>query len=157
MQKIADWNDADEVLGRLAQLHRDVAVLERWRDEASAKAKDEYATRAKPLGEEIEQLEGRLRHFVVEHQEDLEGRSKKLERGRCGLLLVKALHVRNIKRAVAWLLDAKKLQFLHVKHELNKEALRDAPAEVLKACNAKVRDRDQFWYEVDAVRHAVED
>lgn len=157
MTKIRDWNDADEVLGRLAQLHRDVAVAGTWRDQAIQKAKDEHAHRVKPLVEEIEQREAELHRFVLEHQEDLEGRSRKLERGRCGLLLVKALHVRNIKRAVAWLLDAKKLQFLHVKHELHKEALRDAPADVLKACGVKVRDRDQFWYEVDGTRHAVED
>lgn len=157
MHKIGDWNDADQVLGRLAQLHRDVTVLGTWRDEAVAKAKGEHADRVKPLDAEIEQLERKLRGFVVEHQVDLEGRSKKLERGRCGLLLVKALTVRNIKRAVDWLLEGRKKEYLHVKHELNKETLRDAPADVLKACGAKVRERDQFWYEVDGTRHAVED
>ena len=155
--KIGDWQQADETLAELAQARRDLGVLAAWRDKAIQRARDEFVTRGTPLEERIERLERALQHFVLEHQEELDGRSRKLAHGRCGFLLVRALHVRNVKRAVAWLLEAKKLAYLRVKHELNREALFDAPEEIKKAIGAKVRPSDEFWYEVDEQRYAVED
>lgn len=157
LTKISDWADADAALGALGALRRELGQLAAARDQAIQQAKEAFVRQASPVSDRLDRLEQALQHFVLEHQEDLDGRSKKLERGRCGFLLVHALQVRSVKRAIAWLLEAKKLAYLRVKHELNREALFDAPAEVKKAIGVRVRPRDEFWYEVDGERFAVED
>jgi phage host-nuclease inhibitor protein Gam len=154
--KINDWNDADQVLGVLASLRRDRTALAATRDEAIHKAKDQYVRAAQPLDERIESLEAELHRFTLAHQDELEGRSRKLEHGRLGFLLVHELRVRSVKRAIAWLIEAKKMAYVRVKHELNREALYDAPNDVKQAIGARVKSFDEFWYEVDGERHAVE-
>ncbi len=158
MATIRSWDDVNRTLGALAVLHRDLTTFGTERDEAIQRAKTAYVDKAKPVEALIGELEDALRRFVVGHQGELDGRSRKLEHGRVGLLLVTALKIgsRNVKGAVAWLVENGKRKFLHVKHELNREALREAPDDVLRAIKARVEDDDQFWYEVDGERHAVE-
>jgi phage host-nuclease inhibitor protein Gam len=156
-KKIGDWHDAEQALARLGQLHRDVKALEVARDEAIQQAKHAFNLKAAPLDGEIERLAAALQGFALEHQDELEGRSRKLDHGRLGFLLVREVVIRSLKKAIAWLLEARKVQYLRVKHELNKETLREAAPEILKACGARIRTRDEFWYEVDGERHAVKD
>lgn len=157
IEKISTWDEADLALSQLGALHRSVTARETERDAQIAAAKETCRKAVEPIGHQIEDLEVELNRFVLAHQDELDGRSRTLTHGRAGFLLVKSIHIRNVKNAIAWLLEAKKLAFLHVKHELNKDALRSAPADVLRAIKGKVKERDQFWYEVDGARHAVED
>jgi phage host-nuclease inhibitor protein Gam len=157
IEKLHDWTEADQALGRLAELRRELTTCATWRGEAIAKAKAEYLKRAEPFETELDPLEAELKRFTLTHRDELEGRSRALTHGRLGFLLVWDLRVRSLKKAVAWLVEAKKWAYLRVKHELNKEALWEAPDDVLKACGMKKRSRDEFWYEVDGQRVAVEE
>lgn len=156
---IRSWDDVNRVLADLAGLHRDVKTFTVERDEAIDTAKQLYTRKVEPVEKQIGELEEALERFTATHQGELDGRSKELTHGRVGFLLVTALRIgsRNVKSAVAWLLSAKKTEYLHVEHKLNKEALRDASSAVLKAIKAKVSTDDRFWYEVDGERHSVED
>ncbi len=154
-EKILDWNDADGVLAQLAALHRQCTVLEASRDEVIQQARDHYKASVTPIEDQIERLEAELHRFTLTHQEELDGRSKKLEHGRLGFRLVKKLIVRKIETAVNWLLETKRMKYLRVDYELNKEALAEAPDDVLRACGARVKPRDQFFYEIDGEHHAV--
>jgi phage host-nuclease inhibitor protein Gam len=156
-EKISDWADADHVLAELGELNRDLTRLETERNEAIAAAKIRFFDKGTPVTDRITALEAALRRYVLEHEEELDLRSRTLTNGRVGLHLAHALTVRSIKKAVAWLVAAKKWAFLRVKHELNKEALADAPADVLKACGAKVKSYDVCFYEVDGVRYQIEE
>lgn len=157
IEKITTWDDADAALAQLAGFRRDLTTLGGWKDEAIAKAKADYAKCAAPISAPLEALEAELKRFAVTHADELEGRSRACPNGRLGLLVIWDLRVRSIKTAVAWLVETKKWAYLRVKHELNKEALWEAPPDVLKACGAKRRSRDEFWYEVDGQRVAVEE
>jgi phage host-nuclease inhibitor protein Gam len=155
--KINDWTNADAALARLGQLRRQVSALALTRDEIIQQAKEQYNRQAAPVLEQLEQGEETLQRFVLSNQADLEGRSRKLTHGRLGFLLAHKLSIRNVKKALAWLLEAGKVKYLRVEHELNKEALAEAPDDVLRAIGAKVKTRDLFWYEVDGERYTVKD
>jgi phage host-nuclease inhibitor protein Gam len=155
--KISDWTDANEQLAHLGQIRRQIAALALTRDDILQEAKQQYVRQTAPLFEQLERAEEALQRFVLTNQVDLEGRSRKLAHGRLGFLSASKLKVRNVKKAIAWLLEAGKLPYLRVEHELNKEALAEAPDEVLRACGAKVKARDLFWYEVDGERYTVKD
>ncbi len=155
---IRSWEDVNRVLADLGGLHRDLKTFTVERDEAIERAKDAYSRKASPVEEQIGALEEALERFVTSHQADLDGRSKELHHGRVGLLLVSNIFriaSKHVKGAVAWLLAAKKLDYLHVEHKLNKETLSEAPDIVLRAIKAKVVSEDRCWYEVDGERHAV--
>lgn len=157
IEKITTWEEADQALAHLALLHRELTTLAAWRDEAIQRAKSDYVKRAEPIQASLGTQETELHRFVLTHQEDLEGRSRKLEFGRVGLLLVHEVAVRSVKKAIAWLVETRKPAYYRVKYELNKETLREASPEVLKACGAKVKSRDECWYEIDGQRIAVEE
>jgi len=157
IERIHSWEDADQALAELAAFRRNIAAYTAARDEDIQKAKSRYASLATPVYEHIERLEDELHRFLLSHQEDLDGRSRKLNHGRVGFLLVKHLTVRNVKKAIDWLRETKKVQYLRVTYRLNKEALREAPDEVLRACGARVKPRDEAWYEVDGQRFAIKD
>lgn len=156
---IRSWDDVNRSLADLGGLHRDLKTFTVERDEAIERAKDTYSRKATPVESQIAAVEESLERFVTAHQADLDGRSKELHHGRVGLLLVADIFriaSKNVKSAIAWLLAAKKLDYLHVEHKLNKETLREAPDTVLRAIKAKVVSEDRCWYEVDGERHAVE-
>jgi phage host-nuclease inhibitor protein Gam len=155
--KISDWSDADVALAHLAERRRILAKFATERDEAISKARDVYLKRVRPWEDEIEALESELHRFALDAQGDLDGRSKTLTHGRLGFHLARELAVRSVKKAIDWLVESKKWAYLRVRHELNKEALRDADPDILKACGAKLKPHDQFWYEIDDARHVVED
>jgi phage host-nuclease inhibitor protein Gam len=96
---------------------------------------------------------------VDEHAEELVGRSRKLTHGTVAYRWTELLSIapRRVKGAIEWLLAAKKVKYLHVEHKLNKEALREAPADVLTAIGARVRREERFRYEVDGGSYLVED
>jgi phage host-nuclease inhibitor protein Gam len=156
LEKITTWEEADQVLANLALGRRQLETLAIARDDQVQRAKADCDRQGAPILDRIAALEAELHRFALTHQEDLAGRSKQLTFGRVGFLLVHEVGIRSVKKAIAWLVESKRWAYLRVKHELNKETLRDAPPEVLKACGARVRSRDQFWYEIDDQRVAVE-
>lgn len=159
IETITAWDDANEALAQPASHHREVADHRRQRDEAMQTAKDLCVKGCQPLEETIEDLEAELKRYTLAHQDELEGRSRTLAHGRVGLFLVKRLAIgsRRVKGAIDWLVNARKLDYLHTKYALNKDALQKAPATVLRAIGARVAERDQFFYEVDNERYAVEE
>jgi len=159
-EKIADWNDVNQALARLGGLHRDLAALEVARDQAIDEAKRAFGEDGEPIVEALTALGAQVKRFVDAHREELGGaRSKKLEHGTVAYRWTTKLAIagRRVKTAIAWLLENKKAKYLHVEHKLHREALRDAPAEILKAIGARVTHIEQFRYEVDDASYVVED
>jgi phage host-nuclease inhibitor protein Gam len=159
LPKITDWNDVNQALARLAELHRDFAALETRRDQLIDEAKAEFLRDGGKLLPEITELGERVKGFVDAHPQDLDGRSKKLEHGIVAYRWASKLSIasRRVKSAVEWLLENKKAKYLHVEHKLNKEALREAPADVLKAIGARVTRNESFRYEITEGSFVVED
>jgi phage host-nuclease inhibitor protein Gam len=154
---IADWAQADAALAELAGLHRELLTLSTTRDKQIEHEREVFKASAMPLAEEAAAIEAALREFAAAHQGEMPGRSIGLVHGRVGFLRVSRLAIRNMKRAIDWLLANNHPEYLAVRHDVNKEALALAEPPILKACGAAVKSRDQFWYEADGVRHAVED
>jgi phage host-nuclease inhibitor protein Gam len=142
--QIASWDDVDKALLEMGSLDRQVAAEKAKCDAEVEQRKAASALIVKPLASKRGELEGMVEQFVRAHEAEMQGRSRTLFHGRVYLRKVTSVTARSWKRVLDWLLENKKMDYVRVSHEVNKEALRDAPEKLLKACGARLKPEDAF-------------
>lgn len=151
MMRIKDWEQADGVLAELSALDRGIDAHETQAANRMARAKIDMVASCEPLLQRREKLEEALERFVRDREDEMDGRSRQLNHGRVWLRKVSAVTARSWKRVLDWLIANRKHDYVRTKYEVNKETLRDAPPELVKACGAKIKDEDHFGYDLNEV------
>ena len=145
---IGSWDDVDKALLLIGEVERAIAREKATAEDYIAKHKADLANRIRMPEATREELLAQVEVFVRAHEAEMDGRSMILVHGRVWLRKTSALTARSWKRVLAWLLENKKMEYVRVDHEVNKEALRGAPEKVLKACGARIKPEDAFGYEL---------
>jgi len=146
--RIESWEDVDKALLEIGRVERAIVVLGVASAEDELEAKRRLGSALKPLEARRQDLRARAEEFVREHEGDMVGRTWKGAHGKVWLRKVTTLTARSWKRVLDWLLENKKMAYVRVKYEVNKEALGDASEEMLKAAGARLKHEDAFGYEV---------
>ncbi|MGD0263560.1 MAG: host-nuclease inhibitor Gam family protein [Candidatus Methylomirabilota bacterium] len=130
--KIKSWEEADEALLQIALTARGLAIAKATVEEREG---------------EIERTEKALEEFVREHAQDLKEKSRNLSHGRVWLRWATKLYTRSWKRVLEVLLDRKRLDLMHIKPKVNKEALEKCEDEFLEELGVGRKSGDVFGYE----------
>jgi phage host-nuclease inhibitor protein Gam len=146
--KITGWDDVDKVLLEIAELERRIAERKAEAERIVETTKAAAAAALEPLTRMHKDLLTYLEAFVREHESEMTGRSRALVHGRVWLRRVTVLTARSWQRALDWLLDNKRMDYVRVKYEVNKEALESAPERTLQACGVRWKTKDAFGYEL---------
>ncbi|MDZ4338851.1 MAG: host-nuclease inhibitor Gam family protein [candidate division NC10 bacterium] len=146
--RILNWDHADLTLKDIGILAREQAEWALRAEADIAAIRDKVVMASRPLARRQEDLEEALERFVRDHEDEMEGRSRKLTYGRVWIRLVKSVTARSWKRVLDWLVAHRKADYYRVKYEPNKETLALAHADFLKACGARIKEEDSFGYEL---------
>lgn len=146
--QIQSWDDVDKALLEIGEAERRMARCQGDADQAIASAKAHLAAALKPLVARRKVLLAEIEEFVRAHEAEMDGRHRALIHGRVWLRKVTSVTARSWKRVLDWLLERKKMEYVRVSHEVNKEALRGAPDLLLKACGARLTSEDKFGHEL---------
>ena len=149
---IRSLEEADSALARIAGLSRHVALINLGLNESIAGLKLKAAAEAEPLTAEIEGLAQSLALFATQNKAELFSRRKSiaLTFGVIGFRQATRLVTvgkATFKRVLQQLLDRALDQYIRTKPELDKEALKGAGPELLKALGCKVLVEDEFFCE----------
>jgi phage host-nuclease inhibitor protein Gam len=149
--KITGWDDVDKALLEIGHAQRAMAVDAAESDEEIAQIKAALAKRTERAKAVRDGYLAAVEIFVREHEGELVGRTWKGVHGKVWLRKVSFVTARSWKRVLDWLLERRKMDYVRVKYEVNKESLGGAPEALLKACGARIKHEDAFGYDLDEV------
>lgn len=156
---LSSWDDVDSCLKEIAERQRRV-------DAAKASA----AAKITAINEKLEQeigtdvalitrAETDIAAYTTAHQDQLTGRSKQLTHGVVRLRAateLKPLNKWTFAKVLERLKELKRMDFIRIKEEVNKEAIIDAKMDPTTMATIGVRlvTRDSFSYELTEARTA---
>lgn len=153
---IRNLAETDSALARLAALKRSVSFLETGMQEEIDAVKLKAAQKAEPFRQEIADLETALARFGAANKDDLftgKQRSRSLTFGIIGFRASSELGTigKTTWADVQKLIEDKCLEekYLRTKLEVDKEALRKADTETLKSLRCTIREKDEFYIELE--------
>lgn len=146
--RIESWEDVDKALLEIGRVERAIVVLGVAAAEDEVAAKRRLVSALKPLEARRQDLVAHAEAFVREREGEMVGRTWKGAHGKVWLRKVTTLTARSWKRVLDWLLENKRMSFVRVKYQVNKETLGNATEDVLRAAGARLKDEDAFGYEV---------
>ncbi len=146
--------EADSALARIATFGRYLEIIEAQLNEDIAALKLKAEETAEPFRQKIVDLEVSLGRYAELHKDELftdKTRSKQCAFGSFGYRFSSEL---DTVGGVSWKAVLEKLEsqglteYIRSKPEVDREALRKAPADILKRVKCTIREKDVFWYEV---------
>lgn len=153
---IRNLAEVDSALARLAALKRGVSFLETGMREEIDAVKLKAAQKAEPYHQEIMDLTTALTRFGDAHKEELftgRQRSRSLTFGTIGYHASSELGTvgKTTWADVQKLIEDKCLEekYLRTKLEVDKEALRKADTETLKSLRLVIREKDEFYIDLE--------
>ena len=156
--KIKDLKQADHVLYDIAGIQSELEKIDTDADKEIAEIKEKASIAGEGLRNRLVQLEQALLLYAEYHKEDLfaEKRSVGLSFGKLSFHHSTRISIKGRPEQKSTLFLLKKLfkgKAVRLKEEVNKDELKDWPAEKLAQINAKREEQDNFGYETD--RQAV--
>lgn len=148
---IKSWVEADAALKQIAELGNLLAEqeIELNRQVADLKTQSEQMT--KPMQDKIKVLEQQIKEFADSNRTDLEGKTKALTFGKIGYRLSSSLTIPKNKEAdiIQLLRKQNMLDCINTKESVNKENLKRRPLADILGLGLFVKQKDEFWYEVE--------
>ena len=156
--KIRNLKQADHVLYDIAGIQSELEKIDTDADKEIAEIKEKASIAGEGLRNRLVQLEQALLLYAEYHKEDLfaEKRSVGLSFGKLSFHHSTRISIKGRPENKSTLFLLKKLfkgKAVRLKEEVNKDELKDWPAEKLAQINAKREEQDNFSYETD--RQAV--
>jgi phage host-nuclease inhibitor protein Gam len=123
--KYTNWDEVDQAMKDLGELTISKAKLEGELTIKINVIKDEFQVKADGLAEKIKVIVEHIGLYAEANKEAfLKDRTKKLTFGSISFRLTEKLVIKNVKAAIAALKTLKLDNYLRVKEELNKEAMK---------------------------------
>jgi len=162
---LQSWSGVDKALLRIRELDALIAAQEAAKDTQMRELQAKYDAVIIPRIEQRDALGRALEAFVKVHQDDLVGRSRRLNHGIVGYRLgqpsVKTLKGWTLGKALEAITNAGKRSWIAIKRAVDKEAILRAkpPAEDLLKFGLEIAQQERFYYdtaEVETVNPAAE-
>jgi len=152
-KRLANWQEADEALLKIARLERQIEGLEAAMQDDIEAVKREAVKMVKPLQEEKNLLALALELFCEARKEEFgERKSRELNYGRVGWRQSTRILIRRVKDCVESLKSLGLGKCLRVSENPNKEAMKQLEDGVLAQVGASRKVEDVFGYELNQER-----
>ncbi len=149
---VNDWGHANEMIGRIGKLQRQIETKQNQAQERIDKTKAACVRAVGPLQEKIDLNVMSLQAFAQSNQEEFgKARSRKLDYGTLGWRKATSIRVgKRTKELIKRLfLGTKKKQCLHITETVSKTGLAQLTDEQLKRIEARREVTDDFFVEPD--------
>ena len=147
--------EADSTLGRIAALKRNLKLIEASANDELDTIKLKAEQKAEPMRQQLADLETALVRYAEAHKDELftdKQRSRALSFGTIGYRFssfIDTIGKTSWKEVLAKLEEKCLDKFIRSVPEVDKEALRKADADVLKSVRCTMREKDEFYYEIE--------
>jgi len=154
---LRSWAGVDDALHRIRELDALIVREEAAKDAHLREVQAKYDAVIIPRIEQRDALGRALEAFVKVHQDDLEGRSRRLNHGivgyRKGQRAVRTLKGWTLQKALEALLNAGKRSWIAIKKSVDKEAIlkSDPPQAELDKFGLEIKQEERFYYETAEV------
>lgn len=148
--------EADSTIGRIAALQRNLKLVEASANDELDAIKLKAEQKAEPLRQQIADLEAALTRYAEAHKDELftdKQRSRALSFGTIGYRFSSFMDTigKTTWKEVLAALGKKGLDsYIRLVPEVDKEALRKASDKTLKEVRCVLREKDEFYYEVES-------
>jgi len=150
---LKNWEDVDMVLKEIAENNIKIDEIEGEMNKQMQGIKKSAAHEAKPYQDRVDKLGKDIKDFVIEHKDELEGKTKVLNFGKTGFRLSTKLSLPTAKDKVASIIDKLRKRRMKdcivVTEKINKEILKKYDEKVIIEIGATLKKEDTFWYEED--------
>lgn len=149
---ITSLEEADSALAKISAVKRQIALVNLGLAEDIDALKLKAAMEIEPFNAEIEALGRELAKFALKNKAELFVRKKSLELtfGVIGFRQSTRLATvgkATFKQVLEKLQDRELDKYIRTKHEVDKEALKGAPEDLLKTLGCKLKIEDEFYCE----------
>lgn len=146
---LESWSDVDACLKAIAEVDRELAILETAQQEQIDAIKAATKTEAEPLQSKKAGLELAMKQYAEANRgEFIKAKTKELTFGSVGFRLSTRIVIKNLGNTLQALKDFGLTGCIRIKEECDKEAMKNLPIETLHAVGAALKQEDAFGYEV---------
>ena len=147
--QFSSWDEVDGALRDIAEIDRQLGMLQAAHDEAVDKLKETAKEEAEPLQHRRASLEAAMKDYCqANRQEFLTSKTKVLAFGNVGFRLSTKVVVKNVGDTLQLLKSLGLHGCVRIKEELDKEAMRNLNQETLANVGAALKTENAFGYEV---------
>lgn len=148
-----NWDDVDLALKELGELNIQKDKLEGRQTKLINAVKGRTAQRAKGVVEKIKAIEKNIEIFAKENKDEFAiKRSKRMNFGTISFKRTKRIVCSCVDAAIRTLEKLQLTQYIRIKKELDKEALKEADVSVLTKIQAELKHEDKLNIEPDYVK-----
>ncbi|MCL2297780.1 MAG: host-nuclease inhibitor Gam family protein [Proteobacteria bacterium] len=141
------YDDVDNALKEIGGIQRELAMIEAEQNAAIDDIKAGAKEQAAPLAERIKALETAMKEFCDSNRADfLKVKTKELTFGSVGYRLSTKVVIKKVADCVQAMKDLDLWQFIRIKEEPDKEALKDLDDETMATIGAALKVENIFGY-----------
>lgn len=146
---LESWSDVDACLKAIAEVDRELAILETAQQEQIDAIKAATKTEAEPLQSKKAGLELAIQQYAEANRgEFIKTKTKELTFGSVSFRLSTRIVIKNLGNTLQALKDFGLTGCIRIKEECDKEAMKNLPIETIHAVGAALKQEDAFGYEV---------
>ncbi|WP_287365197.1 host-nuclease inhibitor Gam family protein [Thauera sp.] len=146
---LESWSDVDACLKAIAEVDRELAILETAQQEQIDAIKAATKTEAEPLQSKKAGLELAIQQYAEANRgEFIKAKTKELTFGSVSFRLSTRIVIKNLGNTLQALKDFGLTGCIRIKEECDKEAMKNLPIETIHAVGAALKQEDAFGYEV---------
>lgn len=155
MITLKNWQECDDALRAIGENTRDIAAIRSVMNEEIAAVKAAAADRARPMEEQITELELALREYALTHRDDMGGlKSRALNFGTVGFRRSTKVSLSSAREKVAAIVARLRARGMtecirQAAPTVDKEALKKYSAEQIAEIGGTLTVEDEFWYEIN--------
>lgn len=151
---LKNFEQVDQAIREWTSLDNKVKTIADTQQEQINKIKMIFETIAEPFIAEKIQIEKNLGDFCEFNRDKFAGKTKVLTFGKCGFRKSSKLATLKgwtWKTVLAKLLDLKRLEFVRIRKDVNKEAIKSSNLElsVLNSFGCTIKEDEIYWFEPD--------
>lgn len=149
------WADVDQALRQIGEIERDLFLIEGDTNESIDRLKETAKAQAKPYLDRKTALELAMKEFCETHRAEFAKiKTKQLVFGSVGFRLSTRVLIKRVADTLQALKDLGLMHCIRLKEEIDKEAMKQLPAETLAEVGAGLKTENAFGYEIDRARIA---
>ncbi|MDR0249911.1 MAG: host-nuclease inhibitor Gam family protein [Burkholderiales bacterium] len=143
------YDDVDAALKEISEIQRELAMIEAEQNAAIDDIKAGAKEQAAPLAERIKALETAMKEFCMANRSDFaKTKTRELTFGAVGFRLSTKIIIKSVAECIQTLKDMALNQYIRIKEEPDKEAMKSLADETLAEIGASRKIENVFGYEL---------
>ena len=146
---LQSWDDVDRCLAEIGRIDRELGLIEAGQQESIDQIKAATKLAAEPLQAKKLGLELAMKDYAEANRAEFaKAKSRELTFGTISFRLSTSVVIKRVADTLQALKDLGLAHCIRTKEELDKDAMRNLPLEILHNVGASLRQVDAFGYEV---------